>query len=110
MKVQDIALSFRTQEGICIRCFQKISNPICDKCYTNHLKLWLTDHKISPKQKKKILSTVMQRFSAESETETPCILCGRPVSFCTYCYFFNVKRILLKNGINKQALMTFPEI
>jgi hypothetical protein len=84
----------------CVSCFQTISNPICARCYLNHLRIWLEDHPISQAEKKKILKKIHSKIRRETLNDEPCIICGKEsVSYCTYCFFLIAEGVIEKSHI-----------
>jgi len=92
----------------CVRCSQRISNPICEKCYFKHLEMWLKEHNIQSHIKIKILQNIKGINTKENLNETKCVICEKnTLSFCTYCYFFNIECILSKSGVEREIIKDF---
>ena len=96
---------------VCINCYQGITNPICEKCHTKQLALWLTDHEVDPRIILHIVRRLRKGFSLEGLNEMPCIFCNTElVSTCTYCYFFKVERILRSLNLSEEMIEYFLQI
>ena len=97
------------QEG-CVVCSQEITNPICAKCHKNHILVWLQDHPIAEDVKKEIQSNINKKLIKETDNETKCIICGKgTVSICSYCFYFNVEKIINKESLPNEILKEFEQ-
>ncbi len=77
-------------ENSCIHCDDVITNPICPHCIEENIKDWLSQKKPSLN---KHLKTVSKEYVFGLE-KTHCIICGRLMNLCTYCYTAEVFDLL----------------
>jgi len=101
----------------CVVCMHPITNPICEKCYTKEIELWLDDMNIDEKMKKSILREIKKQVTHEHVNESECIICNhRNVDICSYCFFLAVSRALKKIKLKEKIieefyrLFNYPEI
>ena len=102
-----------SKSKVCTECYQGISNPICEQCYTKQLTIWLHSQGVDSMITSMISRAIRQRFPDESELETDdqCILCLiQTASLCTYCYFFKIERILRSLNLPEPMIDHFLEI
>jgi hypothetical protein len=98
-------------ENVCTHCSEKITNPICEKCYTRQLALWLNDTQMNPAISSKIIKKIRQNLSDETLNDIPCIICNtESVSTCTYCYFFKVENILKNLNLPEEFIEDYKTI
>lgn len=95
---------------VCSSCFQGVSNPVCEKCYTKQLAFWLKDYAPNNQALNKIVKKIKSDFSYD-QTDTACINCEQEkVSICTYCYFFKIERILRNSKLPEEIMDSFLEV
>lgn len=99
-----------TNNYSCINCFQNITNPICTRCYTKHIKLWLEDNRIEEEIINQVMLKIRDNVGKEDLNELDCIICGNEaVSLCTYCYFFKIESLLIKFNFSDSLIQDFQE-
>ena len=91
-------------DALCTDCIQVISNPICPRCFSKEVNLWIKDRKI-PYYKKRVIEKHIARLvnkMEDSPSDIKCILCnsGR-VNLCIYCLTISTSRIIEKNAPQK---------
>lgn len=100
-----------SSQQVCSECYQGVTNPICEKCHTRQLALWLNDYEVDPKLISHIIRRIRQSYSLEEVNEMPCIICDTElVSICTYCYFFKVERVLRSLNLPDEMVEHFLQI
>lgn len=72
-------------DTICIGCNEAITNPICPDCLERGLQCWLEN------RNPELVSTLKQKTAefkelTATEKATKCVLCGKGMNSCTYCY------------------------
>jgi hypothetical protein len=98
------------ENQVCASCFQGITNPVCEKCYTKQLALWLNDYASDANSTEKIVGKIRLNFSHKSD-ETVCINCQKEnVSICTYCYFFKIESLLRNSNLPEEIMESFLEV
>ena len=98
------------QEQLCTNCFQGVTNPICEKCHTKQLALWLNDSGFHHKTIRYIVSRIRKDLESEGTNESLCILCSRDlISLCTFCYFFKVDEVLRELDLPGEMIEEFLE-
>jgi len=108
---RDKGIYFSHANFRCMRCYQKISNPVCEKCYMKHFSLWLKEQDLDKKTKLEILKRLRFIKLIENYSEQECILCKKMnVSLCTYCFFLNVETNLSRLGVSDKILENFDQI
>ena len=97
-----------SKKEVCIICSQAITNPVCEKCHTKQLSLWINDQNIPPHAAQRIVGNVKKKFSIEPQNNSFCIICSQEiVSVCTYCFFFKVESVLRDAGLQEESLEEF---
>jgi len=96
---------------VCANCYQGVTNPVCEKCHTKQLALWLDDHEVDPKLISHIIRRIRKIPALENPEYMPCIICNiEAVSLCTYCYFFKVEKILRSLNLPEEMIDHFLQI
>ncbi len=99
-----------TQE-LCTQCYQGITNPVCTKCHTKQLALWLNDNCVNPKIIFYIIRKIKKDFVPNCKNRELCILCNKEIlSLCTYCYFFKIENALNSLNFAESSIEKFLEI
>ena len=100
-----------SKREVCVNCYQGITNPICEKCRTKQLAIWLNDAEIDPSTTTKIIRKIRENLSFNYNNESLCILCGSElITICTYCYFFKVDRILRSLNLTDETIEEFLQL
>ena len=91
-----------------MNCYRGITNPICGECYTKQLSAWLSEIENSLKIIGYIIKKVRGELPSENTNDTFCILCNeKMVCLCTYCFFFNVEKILKESNLPREKIAQF---
>lgn len=110
-KIKTFRFKMVRNQQVCVSCYQGISNPICEKCHTKQLAVWLNDYDANPKIITNIIRRMRKSFSIEKANDALCIICGTElVSICTYCYFFKVDKVLQTLNLPEETIENFLEI
>ncbi len=99
------------EENMCVGCFETISNPVCEKCYTREIESWLGDLNNNLIPKKHVINKIKKEISSESQNKTKCIICGKEgISMCSYCFFLKTAKILKKLNIRHKFIKNFLDV
>jgi hypothetical protein len=101
------------QYGLCIDCYESITNPICVNCFIKQINHWLKDNRLNPETKKVLIYEIKKELNNinNREAETTCTVCHKnDVSICSYCFFLRVNKILTKLHMSKELKNQFLEI
>ena len=77
-------------DNSCIHCNQVITNPVCPHCLEKSIVDWLSQNKPALRNN---IKNIKKEFITGIE-ETNCILCGRLMNLCSYCYTAEVFDLL----------------
>jgi hypothetical protein len=95
-------------QELCINCYQGITNPICGDCYTKQLAQWFNEIEDDSKLKSSIIKKIIAELPHDSSNDMFCIICAEKiVSLCTYCFFFNVEKILRESSLPPEKIEQF---
>lgn len=86
----------------CIYCHEVVTNPVCPACVELEIKNWLFS-------KDKTLVKKLPRFYEETTNGVTCILCGKTMDICSYCYTEDVRFWLkeIKPELEEEFLKRF---
>ena len=96
---------------LCTQCAYVITNPICPRCFSQHVLYWLRDKKISEEEANKILKGIKSliRKSEDTPSDIKCIVCSsEKVNLCVHCFTLKAWRVLQENT-NKEIVDNFDE-
>ena len=96
---------------LCSNCYQGITNPICEKCKTKELAVWMNDYPINQKIIRYVIGKIRNSYATPHENnEAFCILCcSELLTICTYCYFLKVEKILTELALPEETVEKFLE-
>jgi hypothetical protein len=106
----------KNTSNLCLRCYEPITNPICEQCHFKEINIWLRDKKINSFIRSIILKAIKENLPYEEQSieinESQCILCHKhTLTTCSYCFFMISARTLRELNISekllRQFLMTF---
>jgi hypothetical protein len=72
----------------CVFCLQPITNPMCADCYLRHLHLWLISKGMSDIESEIVVRHVKNKLPKDGSSHENCIVCGRELTICSYCFVF----------------------
>ena len=72
-----------SDNNLCERCYEPITNPVCVTCYLREIVSWLNDQNIEPMKKTIIYTMLKEYFSGENPNLSTCVLCNtKKLSVC----------------------------
>ena len=85
-KYEVMALQQIPADKNCLVCQETINNPLCQDCLALGIKEWLNE---------KELNEVLTGMEFERTHDSAmCIMCGKPVGICTYCFTKEVYELI----------------
>ena len=94
----------------CVTCLQPITNPICEGCFIRQVDSWLKSIDMTLISRGVIVSKLVSNISPESMNEQECIICGRNVDLCSYCFVSKTSRLFKKIGLSEEFVQNFQAI
>lgn len=92
---------------LCLECGEEIFNPLCPKCLSKEIEIWMED---KPAKIKSIINTEIKKILKTNKEHdyTKCILCKRKdVFLCPYCFTERIYNSLQDNKIKPVLLSEF---
>ena len=83
------------KEGVCTKCDEVISNPICLNCLKEEINQWLTEKDL-------LLVPLIQKITHKINKENQptemnsvkCVICGDEISVCSVCYLEEINHVI----------------
>lgn len=98
------------EQNFCVQCYESITNPVCEKCHMEEVKIWLQDTGLDSMTKSVILTSIKSAMPIETMNENVCILCDKStLSTCSYCFFLISARVLKELNLGKEIIEHFLE-
>lgn len=95
----------------CQICLHPITNPVCNSCYLKQVENWLISQGMRAFERGIVLSKIKENLPGEGLNPHLCIAClNEHLSLCSYCFFFNVARILRELNFSEKFLENFDEV
>jgi hypothetical protein len=89
-------------DEVCSICLYPITNPMGEKCYIKHLKMWLGSNGMNDYNIKTIVARIKKRLPVNNNNHDMCISCGKEhLSICSYCFVFSASKVLNDLGFAK---------
>lgn len=92
---------------LCLECGEEIFNPLCPKCLSKEIAIWMED---KPAKIKGIVNNEIKKILKTNKEHdyTKCILCKRKdVFLCPYCFTERIYNQLQDNKIKPALLSEF---
>lgn len=90
------------QDEACVLCGEAITNPICVNCLEREMEYWLMDKKLVS-----LIRDSTKIFRVYTHYATRCIICGRNMNVCNYCYVKEISKLIKSSRIMKEFLTQF---
>jgi len=97
----------KTTNVLCLECGEEIFNPLCPRCLSREIDIWLESQQ--SKIKKAVKDEIKKILKVNKEHDyTKCILCKKKdVFLCPYCFTERIYNKLKSARINPKLLGNF---
>jgi len=95
------------KQVLCLECREEIFNPICPRCVSSEIAVWMLSQ--GKKAKQAIKNEIKNILKGNNEHDyTKCIVCkGHDTFVCPYCFTERVYNSLKKARVGKKVLAEF---
>lgn len=97
---------------LCTECAHVITNPMCPRCFAQHVLYWLRDKDLSEKQKVRVVKKFAKivREAEQTPANMKCVVCSHSqVNLCTCCFIGKSSKVIKKEVKIKQVTDGFNE-
>ncbi|VVB77637.1 Uncharacterised protein [uncultured archaeon] len=97
-------------ESHCTICLERITDPVCIRCYIKQFAIWFEDTNLNPLFLEFTLEKIKDKLLVDTINDTDCIICKKEnVNICFYCFGFITVEILKELNISEELIDNFSE-
>ena len=90
----------------CPVCGHVITKPVCQDCLEKEMRTWLFETR---KDLVPLLESISEPLKSITPTQARCVICGKEMRICSYCYTKNVFEELVEevDELHEEFFMMF---